>query len=56
MRGPEFERPAEYLEIDPLNADGSFTTGEALVAGSYQVELPANNEMVAAALAWPLAS
>ena len=37
--------------VDINIADGTFTTGESLQAGSYQVELPANNEMVAAALA-----
>ena len=48
VRGPSLNDPPMEIAI---NADGSFTTGEALVAGSYQVELPANNEMVAAALA-----
>ena len=48
VRGPSLNDPPTEV---PINADGSFTTGEALVAGSYQVELPANNEMVAAALA-----
>ena len=48
VRGPSLDDPPTEV---PINADGSFTTGEALVAGSYQVELPANNEMVAAALA-----
>ena len=47
VRGPSLDDPPTEV---PINADGSFTTGEALVAGSYQVELPANNEMVAAAL------
>ncbi len=47
VRGPSLNDPPMEIAI---NADGSFTTGEALVAGSYQVELPANNEMVAAAL------
>ena len=32
-------------------ADGSFTTGAALMAGSYQVELPVNDDDVAAGLA-----
>ena len=47
LRGPDLNTMTEV----PIQADGTFTTGEALVAGSYQVELPANNEMVAAALA-----
>ena len=47
VRGPSLNDPPRYGQIQ---ADGSFTVGE-LVAGSYQVELPANNEMVAAALA-----
>ena len=47
VRGPSLDDPEREVQIQ---ADGSFTTGEALVAGSYQVELPANNEMVAAAL------
>ena len=34
-----------------INPDGTYTTGETLRAGSYQVELPANNEIVDAALA-----
>ena len=48
IRGPSLNDPPTEVQI---NADGTFTTGEALMAGSYQVELPANNEMVAAALA-----
>ena len=47
VRGPSLNDPPRYGQIQ---LDGSFTVGE-LVAGSYQVELPANNEMVAAALA-----
>ena len=47
LRGPDLNTMTEV----PIQADGTFTTGEALVAGSYQVELPANNEMVAATLA-----
>ena len=47
LRGPDLNTTTEV----PIQADGTFTTGEALVAGSYQVELPANDEMVAAALA-----
>ena len=46
LRGPDLNTMTEV----PIMPDGSFTTGEALQAGSYQVELPANNEMVAAAL------
>ena len=46
VRGPSLNDPEKEVQIQ---ADGSFTVGE-LVAGSYQVELPANNEMVAAAL------
>ena len=47
VRGPSLSDPPMEIAI---NADGTFTTGETLVAGSYQVELPANNDMVAAAL------
>ena len=47
VRGPSLDDPPRYGQIQ---LDGSFTVGE-LRAGSYQVELPANNEMVAAALA-----
>ena len=47
VRGPSLNDEPMYGQIQ---LDGSFTVGE-LVAGSYQVELPANNEMVAAALA-----
>ena len=48
VRGPSLnDQPTEVA----INADGTFTTGETLQAGSYQLELPANNEMVAAALA-----
>ena len=47
LRGPDLNTMTEV----PIMPDGSFTTGEALQAGSYQVELPANNEVVAAALA-----
>ena len=46
VRGPSLNDPPREGQIQ---ADGSFTVGE-LMAGSYQVELPANNEMVAAAL------
>ena len=47
LRGPDLNTEHEI----PINPDGTFSTGETLPAGSYQVELPANNEMVAAALA-----
>ena len=47
LRGPDLNTMTEVAILP----DGSFTTGETLQAGSYQVELPANNEMVAAALA-----
>ena len=47
LRGPDLNTMTEVAILP----DGSFTTGESLQAGSYQVELPANNEMVAAALA-----
>ncbi len=47
LRGPDLNTMTEVAILP----DGSFTTGAALQAGSYQVELPANNEMVAAALA-----
>ena len=48
LRGPDLNTMTP-VDINP--ADGTFTTGESLQAGSYQVELPANNEVVAAALA-----
>ena len=47
LRGPDLNT---MTPVD-INADGTYTTGASLQAGSYQVELPANNEMVAAALA-----
>ena len=47
LRGPDLNT---MTEVD-INVDGTYTTGASLRAGSYQVELPANNEMVAAALA-----
>ena len=47
LRGPDLNTMTEVA----INADGTYTTGKSLQAGSYQVELPANNEMVAAALA-----
>ena len=46
VRGPNLNDPPREAQIQ---LDGSFTVGE-LVTGSYQVELPVNNEMVAAAL------
>ena len=46
VRGPSLNDPEREGQIQ---ADGSFTVGE-LTMGSYQVELPVNNEMVAAAL------
>ena len=48
LRGPDLNT---MTEVAINSADGTFTTGEALQAGSYQIELPATNEMVAAALA-----
>ena len=48
LRGPDLGDPPQDIAI---NADGSFTTGESLVAGSYQVELPVNDDDVAAGLA-----
>ena len=47
LLGPDLSDPAQYVDIQ---ADGTFTTGEALMAGSYQLELPVNDEAVAAAL------
>ena len=47
LRGPDLNTENDVA----INLDGTFTTGEVLQAGSYQVELPANNEVVAAALA-----
>ena len=46
LRGPDLNTETD-IAIMP---DGSFTTGEALMAGSYQVELPANDDDVAAGL------
>ncbi len=47
LRGPDLN-----TEVDiAIMPDGSFTTGETLMAGSYQVELPVNDEDVAAGLA-----
>ena len=47
LRGPDLNTEHDI----PIMADGSFSTGEALMAGSYQVELPVNDEDVAAGLA-----
>ena len=47
LRGPDLNTENDVA----INLDGTFTTGDSLQAGSYQVELPANNEVVAAALA-----
>ena len=47
LLGPDLSDPAQYIDIQ---ADGSFSTGESLMAGSYQLELPVNDEAVAAAL------
>ena len=45
-RGPDLN---EEHDID-IMPDGSFSTGESLMAGSYQVELPVNDDDVAAGL------
>ena len=47
LRGPDLNTEHDI----PIMADGSFTTGEMLPAGSYQVELPVNDDDVAAGLA-----
>ena len=47
LRGPDINT-ADTIDINP---DGSFSTGAALVAGTYQVELPVNDDDVAAGLA-----
>ena len=47
LRGPDLNTRDEIA----INADGSFSTGESLMAGSYQVELPVNDDDVAAGLA-----
>ncbi len=47
LRGPDLSDEHDI----PIMADGSFTTGPALMAGSYQVELPVNDDDVAAGLA-----
>ncbi len=47
LRGPDLNT---MQDID-INADGSFSTGASLMSGSYQVELPVNDDEVAAGLA-----
>ena len=47
LRGPDLNTETDIA----INPDGTFTTGEALMAGSYQVELPVTDEEVAAGLA-----
>ena len=47
LRGPDLNT---VVPID-IQADGSFSTGETLMAGSYQLELPVNDADVAAGLA-----
>ncbi len=47
LRGPDLNTEMDIA----INADGSFSTGESLMAGSYQVELPVNDDDVAAGLA-----
>jgi len=47
LRGPDL---SDEMDI-AIMADGSFSTGETLMAGSYQVELPVNDDDVAAGLA-----
>ena len=47
LRGPDLNTEQDIA----INADGSFSTGESLMAGSYQVELPVNDDDVAAGLA-----
>ncbi len=48
LRGPDLSDEMD-IAIDPLT--GAFSTGAALMAGSYQVELPVNDDDVAAGLA-----
>ncbi len=48
MRGPDLADPPVDIAIMP---DGTFSTGDALMAGSYQLELPVNDDDVAAGLA-----
>ena len=47
LRGPDLNTEHDIA----INADGTFTTGEVLMAGSYQLELPVTDEEVAAGLA-----
>ena len=47
LRGPDLNT----MQDISINADGSFSTGASLMAGSYQVELPVNDDDVAAGLA-----
>ena len=47
LRGPDLNT---MQDID-INIDGTFSTGASLMAGSYQVELPVNDEDVMAGLA-----
>ena len=47
LRGPDLNTEHDIA----INADGTFTTGEVLPAGSYQVELPVNDAEVMAGLA-----
>ena len=47
LRGPDLNT---MQDID-INVDGTFSTGASLMAGSYQVELPVNDEDVMAGLA-----
>ncbi len=47
LRGPDLNQEQDIA----IMADGSFSTGAALMAGSYQVELPVNDDDVAAGLA-----
>ncbi len=46
VRGPDLNETQD-IAIMP---DGTFSTGESLMAGSYQVELPVNDDMVTDAL------
>ena len=46
LRGPDLNTEHDIA----INADGTFTTGEVLPAGSYQVELPVNDAEVMAGL------
>ena len=46
LRGPDLNTMQDIA----INPDGTFSTGPSLLAGSYQVELPVNNEVVMAGL------